>query len=66
MGLRITLNDSANIVFGLGEYEKLTICSIALTKEGSNIKAIINGVEKIVKTDNTSSGNVNFFSDNKS
>ena len=64
LGLRITLNGSPNAVFGVGEYGKLTICSIALTKEGSNIKVIVNGVEKIVKTDDTSSGNVNFFSYN--
>ena len=64
-GLRITLNGSPNTVFSLDEYKKLTICSIALTKEGSNIKVIVNGVEKIVKTDDTSSGNVNFFSYNR-
>ena len=66
LGLRITLNGSPNAVFNLNQYKELTICSIALTKEGSNIKAIINGVEKIVKTDDTSSGNVNFFSGNQS
>lgn len=63
-GLLVTLNGSANTVLNLAEYEKLTICSIALTKEGSNIKVIVNGVEKIVKTDDASSGNVNFFSYN--
>lgn len=63
-GLRVTLNGSDYVVLNTAEYEKLTICSIALTKEGSNIEVIVNGVQKIVKTDDTSSGNVNFFSYN--
>lgn len=64
-GLRVTLNGSANKVFNATEYTNLPICSIALTKEGSNIKVIVNGVEKIVGTADTSSGTVNFFSNNK-
>lgn len=63
IGLRTTLKGKTNSV---GNYSTLPLGSIALVKEGSNIKVVVNGIEKLSATDDTSSGEVSFVSANKS